>query len=44
MATAMDVEAPLEGAATGYEIDLGNLLVAHARDPVRLSNATAMTP
>ncbi|KAG0592819.1 hypothetical protein KC19_1G283400 [Ceratodon purpureus] len=42
MATAMDVETPMD-AGGEYELDLGNLLVARARDPVRLSNGTAMT-
>lgn len=40
MATEMDIEAPAGGE---HEVDLGNLLIVHARDPVRLSNGTAIT-
>lgn len=41
MATEMDIEAPAGGGE--HEVDLGNLLIVHARDPVRLSNGTALT-
>lgn len=38
----MEIET-LPGAGGEHELDLGNLLVAHYRDPVTLSNGTAMS-
>lgn len=43
MAMEMDIETPSIGAVGEYELDLGNLLIAHARDPLRFSNGTVLT-
>jgi len=43
MSTEMDIETPSVSTGGEYELDLGNLLIAHARDPLRLSNGTALT-